>query len=165
MFKRILLAVDTSESSDVAISYATSLALSSGATVRVVHVNEYLVGGRGFTVETQGEAISHLESAVFALRRAGVSAAGSLYLTSCFGVDARIVNAANEWAADVIIMGSRRQRRFGRFGGNGLRDRVTAKTALPVLVAPAPLTVSKGHLPVLPDVPLEPLADFPSISI
>jgi nucleotide-binding universal stress UspA family protein len=131
----------------------------------VVHVNEYLVGGRGFTVATQAEAISHLESAVQTLREAGVSAGGSLYLTSCFGVEARIVNAAHDWAADVIVMGSRRQRRFGRFGGKGMRDRVMAQTALPVLVAPAPLSVSDGRMPQLPELPLVPMADFPSISI
>ena len=46
MFRRILLAIDASDSSQIALSYATSLAKSSGASVRVVHVNELLVGGR-----------------------------------------------------------------------------------------------------------------------
>jgi nucleotide-binding universal stress UspA family protein len=165
MFHRILLAIDASESADVAISYASSLAVGTDATIRVVHVNEYLVGGRGFTVETQAEAISRLEAAVFALRRAGIATEGSLYLTSCFGVEARIANSAQDWEADVIVLGSRRQRRFGRFGGKGMRDRVTGLTALPILVAPAPLAVTDGPMPALSVLESVPMADFPSISI
>jgi len=69
MFTRILLAIDDSPSSDVAVSFATAMARQSVASVRVVHVNEYLVGGRGFTIETHAEAMRHLEGAVRALRR------------------------------------------------------------------------------------------------
>ena len=89
MFTRILLAIDDSASSEAAVSFATAMARQSSAAVRVVHVNEYLVGGRGYTVETQGEAIQHLESAVNSLRAAGIPTEGSLYLTSCFGVEAQ----------------------------------------------------------------------------
>jgi nucleotide-binding universal stress UspA family protein len=164
MFNRILLAIDESDSSEVAISFAMSLALKSPCAVRVVYVNEYLVGGRGFTVKTQAEAINHLENAVTALRSVGIPTEGSLYLTSCFGVKSRIVNAASDWSADVIVLGSRR-RRFARFGGKGMREGVTSLTALPVLVAPAPLAVTTGRLPGMSELAIEQLADFPSISI
>ena len=165
MFHRILLAIDDSASSDVAISFATALAVQNSSAVRVVHVNEYLVGGRGFTVETKVEAISHLERAVSALRAAGIPTEGSLYLTNCFGVDARITNAAHDWSADVIVLGSRRRRRFARLGGKGMRERVTSLTSLPVLTAPAPLAVGHGTPSDLGELPSVPLADFPSISI
>jgi nucleotide-binding universal stress UspA family protein len=165
MFSRILLAIDDSESSEVAISFATALARQYSGAVRVVHVNEYLVGGRGFTVETKAQAISHLENAVSTLRAAGIATEGSLYLTSCFGVDVRIANAAHDWSADVIVLGSRRRRRFARLGGKGMRERVTSLTALPVLTAPAPLEVRRGAPPELGQLPTVPLADFPSISI
>ena len=165
MFRRILLAIDDSASSDVAISFATALAVQNSSAVRVVHVNEYLVGGRGFTVETKVEAISHLEKAVSALRAAGIPTEGSLYLTNCFGVDARITNAAHDWSADVIVLGSRRRRRFRPFAGRGMRERVLSLTALPVLTAPAPLQIATGPFPGLDELPTEPLADFPSVSI
>ena len=165
MFSRILLAIDDSASSEVAISFATALARQHSGVVRVVHVNEYLVGGRGFTVETQAQAISHLERAVSALRSAGVPTEGSLYLTSVFGVDIRIANAAHDWSADVIVLGSRRRRRFARLGGKGMRERVTSLTALPVLTAPAPLHVRQGTPSDVAALPALPLPDFPSISI
>jgi nucleotide-binding universal stress UspA family protein len=165
MFSRILLAIDDSPSSQVALSYASALAHQSHAAVRVVHVNEYLVGGRGFTVETQAQAISHLEDAVATLRAAGIPTAGSLYLTHCFGVDARIADAAHEWSADVILLGSRRRRRFARFGGKGMRERVTSLTSLPVLTAPAPLQVPGDWVPEMSELSADQLAPFPSISI
>src|ERR1700733_4281360 len=114
MFTRILLAIDDSDSSEAAISFGTPMATQSGASVGVVHVNEFLVGGRGFTVRTQAEAIQHLEGAVNALRAAGIPTEGELYLTSSFNIDRRIVNSAHDWSADVIVLGSRRQRRFSR---------------------------------------------------
>jgi nucleotide-binding universal stress UspA family protein len=165
MFKRILVAIDDSDSNEVTLSFVLALARQSSATVRVVHINEFLVGGRGTTMETQAEAIQRLEIAVAALRDGGIPTEGSLYLASVFGVDARIVNAAHDWSADVIVLGSRRQR-FFRFGGKGMRERVTRLTALPILTAPAPLKLTTGHFPELPDVSSRPQrADFPSISI
>lgn len=165
MFSRIVLAIDDSRSSEIAISFTTALATRYSSAVRVVHVNEYLVGGRGFTAETQSEAIGHLERAVTALRAAGVATEGSLYLTSVFGVDARIANAAHDWSADLIILGSRRRRRFARWAGKGMREKVTSLTSLPVLTAPAPLEVASGSALDTFEFPTTPLADFPSIAI
>lgn len=165
MFNRILLAIDASSSSEAAVSFAMAMAAQSSGAIRVVHVNEYLVGGRGFTVATQSEAINHLENAVGVLRGAGIPTEGSLYLTSCFGVEGRIVTAAHDWSADVIVLGSRRHRRLARFGGQGMRERVTNLTGLPVLTAPAPLKVASGRLPDMDELAPRQLADFPSISI
>ncbi len=165
MFTRILLAIDDSDSSEAAISFATAMAKQSSASVRVVHVNEYLVGGRGFTVRTQAEAIQHLEGAVNTLRAAGIPTEGALYLTNSFSIDRRIVNSAHDWSADVIVLGSRRQRRFSRFAGQGIRERVISLTSLPVLAAPSPLLVTAGKVPDLDELVPPPLADFPSISI
>jgi nucleotide-binding universal stress UspA family protein len=165
MFTRILLAIDDSASSGPAVSFATALAGLSSASVRVVHVNEYLVGGRGFTAETHAEASQDLENAVTSLRDAGIPTEGGLYLASCFGVADRIAHSAHDWSADVIVLGSRRHRRFGRFGGQGIREQVTTLTSLPVLTAPAPLKVATGKLPELSDLPVAPVPDYPSIPI
>jgi nucleotide-binding universal stress UspA family protein len=165
MFTRILLAIDDSASSEAAVSFVTAMARESSASVRIVHVNELLVGGRGLAVETQAEAIHLLEAAVNSVRAAGIPTEGALYLTSCFGVEARITNSAHLWAADVIVLGSRRRRRFNRFAGKGVRERVISLTTLPVLTAPAPLEVASGKLPELEELDAPPMADYPSISI
>ncbi len=64
MFTRILLAVDGTDSGDVAVSFTSGLACQFDAEVRVVHVNELLVGGRGFAAETELEAMDIVDTAV-----------------------------------------------------------------------------------------------------
>jgi nucleotide-binding universal stress UspA family protein len=144
MFSRILLAVDGSNSGDVAVDFATAMARELGATVRVAHVNERMVGGRGVAVESESEAIAIVDRAVTTLRHAGISADGVHYLANCFTVGDRIAEAAQDWGANAIVFGSKRRRRWSRLGGAGLRERVTALTGLPVLTAPAPLKVAHG---------------------
>jgi nucleotide-binding universal stress UspA family protein len=115
-----------------------------GATVRVVHVNELIVGGRGVAYESESEAMEIVDRAVATLRSAGIDADGVHYLANCFTVDDRIAEAAQDWGADAIVFGSNRHRRWSRLRGAGLRERVTALTGLPVLTTPAPLKVAHG---------------------
>src|ERR1700722_13893248 len=142
MFSRILLALDGTESSEVAVSFATALARESDSSVRVVHVNELLVGGRGYASETERESMEIVDQAVGYLRRGGVAADGVHHLANCFTIADRIAEAAQDWGADVIVFGSRRRRWLPRFGGGGLRERVTGISGLPVRVAPAPLKLA-----------------------
>jgi len=165
MFTRILLAIDDSASSEAALSFGAAMARQSSASVRIVHVNELLVGGRGLTVETQAQATRRVESAVTSLQDAGIPSDGAVYVASCFGVADGIANAAHDWSADVIVLGSRRHRRFSRFAGKGIRERVTVLTPLPILTAPAPLHVADGKLPELSELHSVPPAPFRSVSI
>jgi nucleotide-binding universal stress UspA family protein len=139
MFQKILLAMDASESSQAALSFTTGLALRSGAPVRVIHVNEYLAGGRGFTVETQKEARQIVQEAIDQLRASGINSSGIVTTTNYLKVAQSIVDAAEEWPADLIVMGSNRHQRFHRVLNKGLRERITRLTQLPVLTTPAAL--------------------------
>ena len=91
----------------------------------------------------------------------GVDADGVHHLANCFSVPDRIAVAAQDFGADVIVFGSKRRRRFLRFGGAGVRERVTALTGLPTLTAPAPLTVPK-RFETDEFVRIPAPADFPS---
>ncbi len=144
MLSRILLAVDGTASREVAVDFATALAREFNAAVRVVHVNELIVGGRGVAYESESEAMDIVDRSVCELRRAGVEADGIHYLANVFAVADRIAVAALEWGAELIVCGSKRRSRWARFGGAGLRERVTALSGLPVLTAPAPLKLGKG---------------------
>ena len=86
MFTRILLALDGTESSDVAVSFATALARQLDSSVRVVHVNELLVGGRGFASKTELESMEIVDEAVGRLRNEGIAADGVHYLANCFTI-------------------------------------------------------------------------------
>ncbi len=144
MFERFVLAIDETSAGDVGVSFASALARQHGAPVHVVHGNLYLVGGRGVTVETREEATRLLDSAVAQLEAAGVETTGEVFHASVFGVAPRIADAAEDFGADAILLGSHRHRRMTRIFGRGVRERVIRATALPVLTAPSPLKLGWG---------------------
>jgi nucleotide-binding universal stress UspA family protein len=147
MFNSILLAIDDSPSVPAAVSFAIAMANDSGASVHVVHVNEFLVGGRGHTVESPQEAARVLDEAVSELRAAGVAATGVVLTSNCFNVSRHIAAVARDKAADVIVVGSRRRSRLGGLRGTGIREKITGLTPLPVVTAPPPLKVGgRGRL-------------------
>jgi nucleotide-binding universal stress UspA family protein len=145
MLKRILLALDSSDSGQVAVSFTMALA-SSATEVRVLHINEFQVGGRGLTLETSAEAGVLLDDALLQLRSCGVTATGALTTAACFSVADCIVAEADRWPADAIVLGSARRRGLRRLACQGVRERVVRSTCLPVLTAPAPLRVADAEL-------------------
>jgi nucleotide-binding universal stress UspA family protein len=148
MFERVALAIDRGDAGRMATSFAVSLAGNGNTpgSVRVVHINEFLFGGRGHTVETQAEAAAVVQEAVDELRAAGVEATGEVRLATCFNTAAAIADAAAEWGADVIVVGSRRHPRLGALFSRGVRGRITRMTPLPVVAAPAPITLGRGRV-------------------
>jgi nucleotide-binding universal stress UspA family protein len=152
MFDRILLALDSSDSGPVAASFAVALARSWGASVHVVHINEYVSGGRDLTCESPAEAAGVVARALAELRDAGVSATGATYQGRAFDVPAALTDLAERYRADVIVLGSRRHR-FRLF--RGTRERVARRSQLPVVTAPAPLRVPARD-PALQGTPTPP---------
>ncbi len=146
MFERVLVAIDDSQSSPVALSYVAALAGEHGSSVHVLSVNEILIGGRGLAAMTDSESARLVEVAVRELRGGGIDASGSVVRANGFYLAQAIVEAAEDRQADAIVVGSRRRRRLGRVFGRSVRDRVISLTALPVLVAPAPLEATGRHL-------------------
>jgi nucleotide-binding universal stress UspA family protein len=142
MFDRILLALDDSPAGDMATAFVGALAMRTGASVHVLHVNERLVGGNGVTLRTRLEASDLVSGAVHQLVDAGVRASGSVCVSSYRHVPERIVAVAQERAAGAIVLGSHRNRRLGRLFSTRVRERTTRLSSLPVLTAPAPLRVA-----------------------
>jgi nucleotide-binding universal stress UspA family protein len=143
MFHQLLLAIDDSPATPVSVSFATALAREYSASVHVVHVNQYQLGGRGLTLLTETEATQLVDSAVRDLRAAGVPASGSVVRGTCFDVASRIVESAQVWSAHTIILGSQGHHRlFPRWRGHGVRQQVGRQATIPVVSAPAPLNVS-----------------------
>jgi nucleotide-binding universal stress UspA family protein len=141
MFHQLLLAIDESSATPVSVSFAIAKAREHSSSVHVVHVNQYLVGGRGFTVLTGAEANALVDQAVEDLRMSGVPATGSIVRGTCYDVATRIVESAEAWSASAIVLGSHSHRRLRR--GQGVRERVARLSPVPVLSAPAPLKVPR----------------------
>ena len=142
MFDRILLALDDSPAGEVATLFAGSLARRTGASVHVFHVNERIVAGNGTALRTSDEVYELVSSAVHQLAESGLRASGSACVSTDRRVPARIVAKAGEVSADAIVLGSTRNRRWGRLFSAQVRERTTRLTALPVLTAPSPLKVT-----------------------
>jgi nucleotide-binding universal stress UspA family protein len=142
MFDRFLLAIDDSPASEVATLFASAMARRTSASVHVLHVNEYLVGGRGSTLRTTEEATTLVTNALTELDASGVSASGWVYRSTYRQVPRRIVEVARDLEADAIVLGSNRHRRLRRMFSTQVRERTTRLTPLPVLTAPAPLRLA-----------------------
>jgi nucleotide-binding universal stress UspA family protein len=142
MFDRILFALDDSPAGEMATAFVSALATRTGATVHVFHVNEFQVGGRGLTLRTHQEVTDLVTGVVGQFSEHEVRAGASVRTASYRQVPAQIAAAARERRADVIVLGSYRQRRLGRLFSTRVRERTTRLTSLPVLTAPSPLEVT-----------------------
>jgi nucleotide-binding universal stress UspA family protein len=138
MFQRIVLAVDADDATAVATSFTVGLARSSNASVHVLHVHEYLLGGRGHTVLSQHEAEDLVVGVVGELWAAGIDATASIVRATVQHVAAAVADTALAQGADVIVLGRRRRRWLPRVG-RGLRERIADCTGIAVVAAPPPL--------------------------
>jgi nucleotide-binding universal stress UspA family protein len=142
MFQNILVGVDNSPSSTVTVSFVAALAGRDRAKVHVLHVNRFLVGGRGFTELSDPDAALIVDTALAELAELGLEATGSVRRATCFNLGTAVADEARARRSDVIVIGSRRRRTPPLFG-QGSRERIIRASALPVLTAPSPLRVPR----------------------
>ena len=130
----------------MASAFAGALAAQSGGSVHVFYVNEHLVACKGVLLLTADDARALVTRTIDHLHTAGVSADGSIRVAPCRHVPRLIAGAALAQGADGIVLGSRRQRRFGRLFSGNVRERTTRHSSLPVLTAPSPLGLHRGGI-------------------
>ena len=110
-YKRILAGVDLGEHSSRVLQRARDLARLTGGTLRIVHVVEYV------PVEPMGEALLpavNIEEELVAGARTRLDElAGSADLAEAERsvvagtIKTELVREAREWAADLVVLGSR----------------------------------------------------------
>jgi nucleotide-binding universal stress UspA family protein len=157
--RRVLIAVDSSKASRNALAYASNL-LPHGGEVRLVSVAE-----NPHTLFPTGRHVSHaldsvrdklLEDAAEALEQA------KALLTPC---DARIetevvdlskhggvvvqalVNAANAWQAELLVVGARHHHGLARWVEGTVSEALTKLLHCPLLVVPEGYCVENKNLP------------------
>ncbi len=108
MFEKVLLAIDGSEESKRAVETTSELATTMGSEVLVYHVMEREVNQGGiFDMEPQEVATQLVDEAVGNLTDAGVNASGEVN-RGIYGRAAKeILDKAEAFDADLIVMGSR----------------------------------------------------------
>ena len=143
MYERILVPVDGSETSKRGLKEAIRLAKEQGARLKCLHVidehflaHDYL----GFaympdlfeSLRKNGETI--LEEASEQAGKAGVSAESVLRESGGIRVSERILDEANAWAADLIVMGTHGRRGISHLALGSDAELVVRGSTVPVLL-------------------------------
>lgn len=142
MFKHILVPVDGSSTSEVAVGKATELARAFGSTVTVIYViDPYPFTGVG-TDFAYGQA--EYLSAATAEAHAAVHAAKEAFANAGTTVDTSVIEAHTAWRgiveagnslqADLIVMGSHGRSGLEKLVLGSVAQAVLSHTKLPVLV-------------------------------
>lgn len=135
MFEITLVALDDSAQASKVLDAATSLAKMAGGEVRVLHVREFVIGGKAGPYEYEEGSDAHriVDDAVAKLSEAGVKASGSVRRAVHGRAAVEILEEAGASGATTIVMGSR--------GRSDLAGLIVGSTAHKVL--------HLGSLPVL----------------
>jgi nucleotide-binding universal stress UspA family protein len=153
MYKNILVAVDGSPTSNLALLEAARLA-PSDAHVRVVHVIETplwimpVEHGAMYDVELLHASLMKagkdiLERAKTLLKHKGIDARTQLVDladTDTNNIPYAILQAATAWPADVIVIGTHGRRGFNRLLMGSVAEALLRGSTLPVLLVRAPET-------------------------
>ncbi|HUY24758.1 MAG TPA: universal stress protein [Candidatus Saccharimonadales bacterium] len=139
MFETILTAVDSSDSTDTVIGVVVGFAEKAGSKVEVVHVHEHESHparlGMSVDLETKAEATQIVDRVVEKLKERGVDAHGWLLEAHVADVAKRIVDAANESGADLIVVGRRRLSNLEDTLLGSVSNKVVHLSHVPVLIA------------------------------
>lgn len=139
MFKTIVLAVDGSESSDRALTYAGDLAKQSGGRVVAVHIKELIAGRFAGPVHVDEDEIqTKIRRQVKDLSDAGVNIAVEMHSTMTGGPAPVIAEAAARENADVIVTGTRGHTALAGVIVGSVAQRLLHVAPCPVLVVPPP---------------------------
>jgi nucleotide-binding universal stress UspA family protein len=135
-FKRILLATDGSEQADAAVEATIALGRPSSAEVVVVHVWNLEVHQRHgyWDVEVLPEAERLVGQTVARLQAGGVAAAPKICRASSDHVAATIGLAAREFAADLVVLGSRGLSDWQSMFRHSVSHQILSAVDCPVLV-------------------------------
>jgi nucleotide-binding universal stress UspA family protein len=144
MYKRILVAVDGSDTSQLALQEAVNLTKESGGQLRIVHVVDEVTfdlyrevvdpGEIQKAITKSGEAI--LSKAQTAVRAAGVTAETRLLEIQKLGrrVTDMIAQEADAWPADLIVIGTHGRHGFNHLLMGSVAEGVVRIATKPVLL-------------------------------
>jgi len=144
MYQRILVAVDGSHSSDLALSQAIIVAKAMGAEVRAVFVADDSdlffevahVDNEALMKKIASFGSDVLNAASKRLTEAGIRCSSRLFEKpiSPGKISATIVAEADTWSADLIVLGTHGRRGIKRIVMGSVSEGVVSKTFRPILL-------------------------------
>lgn len=149
MYTRIIVAVDSSHAANRALDEAIKIAKDSAATLRIIHVlddlsiylvtNPYAGYYTGELIENlRQEGKKILEQAHARATAAQVQVETVLYDDLGLPVEERILTAAQDWPADLIVMGTHGRRGMKRAMLGSSAEAVLRASPIPVLLVRTP---------------------------
>ncbi len=147
MYKKILVPVDGSRTSNLGLREAIKLAKGHRAKLRLIHVVDvFLAAQTSVYAEGAGDMLDALEeSGKRAIKngralaeRHGVKVESGLFKMPGGRVGDFIVKEARRWGADLIVMGTHGRRGFSHLVLGSDAETVVKSSAIPVLLARGP---------------------------
>ena len=143
MYRRILVAVDGSKPSNLALKEAIKLAKGQRATLRLLHVVDespmYMTGEMPYLIDDYQKAMSEAgrkELAKWAARAkaAGVKSDTKLVFALTQNIGDVINKEAKRWSANLIVIGTHGRRGFNHLFLGSVAERVIRLAKKPILV-------------------------------
>jgi nucleotide-binding universal stress UspA family protein len=143
MYGRILVPVDGSDTSTCGLNEAIKIARTLGSRIRLVHiVNEFVFGGGDGMGVYAGDLIlllrnggkSLLAQAAARVRRQGVETDSVMIESMGTSAADFIVEQAQQWSADLIVMGTHGRRGIARMAMGSDAEYVVRIASVPVLL-------------------------------
>ena len=132
--KRVLLAVAGGDDVEPAVAAAVAAAAAPGSSVLVLHVAQAFYSGQGLTYIERNEEIQEtIARATTLLDDAGVAA--NAIVAPPGPVAPTVIEAAAEWGADIIVIGSSRMGDLGSLLLGSVAHSLLRSSDRPVLVA------------------------------
>ena len=137
MFARILVAIDDFDQGQEVLDLVKEVAVEGASEVRALHLRLREVGGyRWYSRETRNQASFVAEAATFELRMAGLAAGGYVRHAAVDRVAQAILAEANDFGAQLIVLGSPHRGEFAARLFGSVTTRVLSRSSCPVIVAP-----------------------------
>jgi nucleotide-binding universal stress UspA family protein len=134
---RILVGLESREEVHL-LAYVRLLGRTGEVIVRVLHVIEYITVMGGPMIETEEEARSLVEAAVFSLRMADIAVSGAVRYGRVNRIAAVILDDATTWQTDTIVVSGRRSYGLRRLTGRGVREQLVRRSMIPTALVSSP---------------------------
>ena len=137
MARRICVPVDAFGHADGALVLAGELSVTAGSVIRLVHIRAWEPPARSakrLFLETESEALRVLDDALTGLWATGAAASGVVVDAPRALIAAAIAGHAEEWSADLLLVGRRRRTAIGALLRGSLANQLARKADCPVLI-------------------------------
>ncbi|GAB3759074.1 universal stress protein [Ramlibacter monticola] len=144
MYRRILVPVDGSETSNRAVVAALQMARENGGRLRLVHALDELAYLSGYEYsadllkQARDQGARVLEDAQSMAQSASVPADGKLVETAGRRLGELVAEEARAWEADLVVVGTHGRRGMSRFLLGSGAEQVLRLAPVPVLAVRTP---------------------------